>query len=210
MEVTTQIPTTLEERLKYGTELRIAASWEDFLELLPAAEYRVEYYGGEIISVMGQASDKHELIVAAIIKLISNLLDKDDAYYIYGSNLPLYAEGITKNYYNADCTVVRGQAEKKEVLPGVNATTNPVLLVEVLSPPTEQEDLSTKLHRYREMPSVQQLLFIHSTSMRVTSYTREPEQDGWLLRDFTTESESCPVLGEGDFLLSDLYRKVTF
>lgn len=210
MEATTQIPRTLEERLKYGTELRIAASWEDFLEILPAAEYRVEYYGGEIISVMGQASDNHELIVAAIIKLISNLLDKDDAYYVYGSNLPLYAEGIAKNYYNADCTVVKGQAKKKEVLPGVKATTNPILLVEVLSPSTEQEDLSTKLHHYREIPSVQQLLFIHSTSMRVTSCTREPEQGGWLLRDFTAESEVCPVLGEGGFLLRDLYRKVTF
>jgi Uma2 family endonuclease len=209
MEVTTQIPTTLEERLKYGTELRIAASWEDFLEILPAAEYRVEYYGGEIISVMGQASDNHEKLALKIGALLIAILN-EDIYECYGSNLPLYAEGITKNYYNADCTVVRGKAEKKEVLPGVNATTNPVLLVEVLSPSTEQEDLSTKLHHYREMSSVQQLLFIHSTAMRVTSYTREPEQDGWLLRDFTAESESCPVLGEGGFLLRDLYRKVTF
>ncbi len=210
MEVTTQIPTTLEERLKYGTALRIAASWEDFLEILPVAEYRVEYYGGEIISVTGQASDNHELIVAAIIKLISNLLDKDDTYYIYGSNLPLYAEGITRNYYNADCTVARGKAEKQEVLPGVKAITNPVLLVEVLSPSTEQEDLSSKLHHYREMPSVQQLLFIHSTSMRVIIYTREPEQGGWLLRDFTHKSDKCPVLDEGQFSLEDLYRKVDF
>jgi len=209
MEVATQIPLSLEERLKLGTELRMPTSWEEFLEVLPLCEYQVEYYSGEIVSIMGQASDKHELLVAAIIKLLGNLLD-DDEFYIYGSNLPIQAEGSGKHYFNADCTVVKGQAEKVEVLPGVAATTNPVLLVEVLSPSTQQEDLSTKLHHYRAMPSVQQLLFIDSTAMQVISYTRAPEQGGWLLKDFTESEDRCEVLGEEGFLLKELYKKVKF
>ena len=208
MEVATQVPLTLKERLHLGTELRVPASWEEFLELLPQCEYRVEYYGGEIVSIMGQASDKHELIVATIIRLLGNILD--DAFYIYGSNLPIQATGTNKNYFNADCTVVKGQSEKVQVLPGVSATTNPTLLVEVLSPSTQQEDLSTKLNHYRAIPSVQQLLFIDSTAVKVTSYTRLPEQGGWLLKDFTSLEDRCPVLGEEGFRLSDLYRKVAF
>ena len=207
MEVATQIPLSLEKRLKLGTELRMPASWEEFLEVLPICEYQVEYYGGEIVSIMGQASDNHELLVATIIKLLGNLLD-DDEFYIYGSNLPIQAAGSSKHYFNADCTVVKGQAEKAEVLPGVAATTNPTLLVEVLSPSTQQEDLSTKLNHYRAMPSVQQLLFIDSTAMKVTSYDRAPEQGGWLLKDFTKLDDRCPVLGAEGFRLSDLYRKV--
>ena len=207
MEVATQIPLSLEKRLKLGTELRMPASWEEFLEVLPICEYQVEYYGGEIVSIMGQASDNHELLVATIIKLLGNLLD-DDEFYIYGSNLPIQAAGSSKHYFNADCTVVKGQAEKAEVLPGVAATTNPTLLVEVLSPSTQQEDLSTKLNHYRAMPSVQQLLFIDSTAMKVTSYARAPEQGGWLLKDFTKLDDRCPVLGAEGFRLSDLYRKV--
>ncbi len=209
MEVATTIPTKLEERLEHGTELRIAASWETFLSALPECEYRVEYYGGEIISIMGQASEIHELIVATMIKLLGNMLD-DEGYNVYGSNLPLYAENSQKNYYNADCTVVKGGSEKVEVLPGTQAVTNPVLLVEVLSPSTQKEDSLTKLNHYRSISSVQQVLLIDSSSMRVVSYTRQPEQDGWLLRDFTQASDECPVLEEGHFSLEALYRKISF
>jgi Uma2 family endonuclease len=209
MEVATQIPSKLEERLKLDTELRIPASWEEFLKVLPQCEYQVEYYGGEIISIMGQASEIHELIVATIIKLLGNMLD-EKGYNVYGSNLPLYAESSQKNYYNADCTVVKGAAEKVEVLPGTPAVTNPALLVKVLSPSTQKEDSLTKLTHYLSIPSVQQVLLIDSSSMRVVSYIRQPAQDGWLLRNFTQASDECPVLEEGHFSLEALYRKISF
>ena len=207
MEVATQIPSSLEERLKLATELRMPASWEEFLEVLPQCEYQVEYYGGEIVSIMGQASDNHEKLALKIGALLLSILGEED-YDFFGSNLPIQAADSGKHYFNADCTVVKGQAEKAEVLPGVAATTNPTLLVEVLSPSTQQEDLSTKLNHYRAMPSVQQLLFIDSTAMKVTSYDRAPEQGGWLLKDFTKLDDRCPVLGAEGFRLSDLYRKV--
>ncbi len=209
MEVATTIPTKLEERLEHGTELRIAASWETFLSVLPECEYRVEYYGGEIISIMGQASEIHEKLTLKIGALLLSIL-AEESFGVYGSNLPLYAENSQKNYYNADCTVVKGRSEKVEVLPGTQAVTNPVLLVEVLSPSTQKEDSLTKLNHYRSIPSVQQVLLIDSSSMRVVSYTRQPEQDGWLLRDFTQASDECPVLEEGHFSLEALYRKVNF
>jgi Uma2 family endonuclease len=209
MEATPPIPLSLEERLKLGTELRIPVSWEEFLEVLPQCEYQVEYYGGEIVSIMGQASDNHEKLALKIGALLLSILGEED-YEFFGSNLPIQATGTNKNYFNADCTVVKGQSEKVQVLPGVSATTNPALLVEVLSPSTQQEDLSTKLHHYRSMPSVQQLLFIDSSEMKVISYTRAPEQGGWLLRDYTESEDRCEVLGEEGFLLEDLYRKVRF
>jgi len=34
MEVISKVPVTLDERLDYGEELRIRASWEEFLDLL--------------------------------------------------------------------------------------------------------------------------------------------------------------------------------
>ena len=207
MEVATQVPLTLKERLHLGTELRVPASWEAFLELLPQCEYRVEYYGGEIVSIMGQASDKHEKLALKIGALLLSILGEEE-YEFFGSNLPIQATGTGKNYFNADCTVVKGPPVQAKVLPGVAATTNPTLLVEVLSPSTQQEDLSTKLNHYRAMPSVQQLLFIDSRAMQVMSYTRQPEQGGWLLKDYSEGDDRCPVLGEEGFLLRELYRKV--
>ncbi|NBC05573.1 MAG: hypothetical protein GVY26_00085 [Bacteroidetes bacterium] len=209
METVKQIPLRLEERLKLGTELRMPTSWEEFLEVLPKCEYQVEYYGGEIVSIMGQASDNHEKLALKIGALLLSILGEED-YAFFGSNLPIQATDSNKHYFNADCTVVKGQSEKVQVLPGVSATTNPTLLVEVLSPSTQQEDLSTKLNHYRAMPSVQQLLFIDSTAVKVTSYTRLPRQGGWLLKDFTEFEDRCPVLEQEGFRLSDLYRKVVF
>ncbi len=204
MEVLHKIPLTLDERIPYGPELRIPASWDEFLEMLEECEYRIEYDEGEIISFMGYATDHHEALLAEAIRLLGNLL-LDDFYRIYGSNLALHIPGFVRKYYNADCAVVKDLPEKVVLRGEMTAVANPVLLVEILSPNTRSFDLSSKLKNYQKIPSLQQLLYIESTGYQVTSFLRSKD---WAPEVITGLGDAVPVLEEGVVLMDDLYRKV--
>ena len=110
MTVATKIPLTLEERLEYGSDFRIPASWEEFLDVLESCEYRVEYDNGEIISYMGYGTRLHEKLVGNIFWLLSNLLGRN-LYEVYPSNLAIYMPGAAKKYINADVSVFKDQVD---------------------------------------------------------------------------------------------------
>ncbi|MFQ5446959.1 MAG: Uma2 family endonuclease [Saprospiraceae bacterium] len=209
MVISAKIPVTLEERLEYGEKLIIPAGWEEFLDALEESEYRIEYDAGEIISFMGYATENHEKLVGILVRLLGNLL-KEDKFDIFGSNLALHIPGFGHRYYNADCAVVEGESEKVILRGNMTAVANPILLVEVLSPSTEDFDLGRKFRHYREIPSLQQVLFIDSTKTSVVSQTRHNGGNDWLLREFTDSNDEFPVLKEGAISVKELYRKVKF
>ncbi|HJL14877.1 MAG TPA: Uma2 family endonuclease [Sandaracinaceae bacterium LLY-WYZ-13_1] len=59
---------------------------------------------------------------------------------------------------------------------------NPRLLVEVLSPTTEDVDRGAKLAHYRRMPSVAEVLLVDSRERRAELY-RRLENGPWLIHD---------------------------
>lgn len=88
----------------------------------------------------------------------------------------------------------------------MQAVTNPVLLVEVLSATTYEYDLGHKFQKYKQMPSLQQVLYVDSSGQSVMSYLRKPEEDGWLLQEFSNATDAIPVLEHGSISLAELYR----
>jgi Uma2 family endonuclease len=208
MQTTANIPATLKERLEYGDVLRVPASWEEFLDVLETCPYRIEYDAGEILSFMGYGTEEHEKLALRIGHLLLSLLD-ESLYECYGSNLALHIPSLTPRYYNADCVAVKGDPQKVELRPGIAAIANPILIAEVLSDSTRDFDLGTKFAQYRQIPSLQQILFIESTARLVVSHTRLSERNEWLLQEFYRPADAVPILGqEGSILLKDLYRKI--
>ena len=67
MTITEKYPITLKERLELGPEEQIfEGSLEEFVALVEACEYPLEYEQGKIIA-MSIASDIHERIVANLL-----------------------------------------------------------------------------------------------------------------------------------------------
>ncbi len=204
METITRVPVTLNERLEFGPELRIPATWDEFIELLEECEYRIEYDEGEIISFMGYASEEHETLVGRIISLLDHLLTAE-SFRVGGSNLALHIPGFVRRYYNADCVVLHGSSEKILLKGNMSAVANPILIAEVLSPANREYDLNHKFKNYTKIPSLQQMLFIESTEHKVYSHLR---RDGWAPQIHLGAGASFPVLDEGYIELDELYRKV--
>lgn len=209
MEATLPLPLTLSARLDLPVALRITASWEEFLELLPDCNYRIEYDQGQIISFMGYATENHETLVGEIIQILGQIL-QDKNIRISGSNLALHVPDEQKHYFNADCTVIQGKSKKVPLRGSMYAIANPILLVEVLSATTSAYDLSHKFTAYRKIPTLQQVLFIDSERANVISQTRVKNGDAWLLREYQETEAEINILDQGTFRLTDLYAKIDF
>ena len=204
------LPLTLNERLLAPDVIRATATFADYLDFAERCQYNVEYINGEIIAI-SQASLPHESLVGKIITLLNNLYSDQDNIEVYSSNIKLFIEA-TGDSVNADVTVVRGQPDYL-CLPSGNLSTatvkNPVLIVEVLSDSTQTFDLGDKLESYKQLPSIQQILFVSQHKPWVISYTRTPNPAEWLNTSVRALTESITVL-DNTVALADIYKKFTF
>ena len=82
----------------------------------------------------------------------------------------------------------------------------PVLIVEVLSPSTDQVDRWRKVADYRGLPSVQEILVVFSDERRVEVQRRTP--DGWRVEDLIGQAEIALSCCEAPVLLEALYREL--
>ena len=207
MEVKTLMPVTIAERMEMGEELRIPASFDEFLDLLEKCEYNIEYDRGKTISFLGYGTLNHEKIIGRLMGQIGSLLN-DDKYSLYGGRLPLFIPINRKAYYNADFTIVRGIEKEVALNDKIIAISNPVLLIEVLSEPKCNFDLGGKLLSYITIPSLQQLLYFKSKEMSVWSYTKYNEAGEWLLKIYEKPEDKIKILDEGHIAMSDVYKNI--
>ena len=205
--VTLKLPMTLQERNDAPDEIRIQATWEEYLELAWQVPYNIDYYEGEIIS-MSQATDLHEQLVAQIITLFNNFLDDQPDYRVLGSNVKIcVAEGFAE--FNADLSVVKGPSDFV-VLPSGRVSTarikNPEIVVEVLSKSTKAYDQSDKLDQYRLIPSLKHILFISQEEVFARIYSRTEQPDQWFDADYRS-IDATILMGSLTLPLHKIYRK---
>ena len=87
---------------------------------------------------------------------------------------------------------------------------NPTVLVEVLSPSTENYDRGQKFQRYRALSSLVEYVLIAQDAVRVEHYARQ--HDGrWLLTEADGPEGAIHLAAIAcDLVLADVYEKVDF
>lgn len=197
---------TILEELKTKEIVCIPASEEDYLDLVSKLPFKAEYHNSEIIT-MGLASFWHETLVMSIGTILNILFSDSDEHYVLGSNSGVQIPKFEGGYYMPDVLVVKGEPIFKE-----NSTaiiTNPYIVVEVLSKATETFDLSDKLHEYKYLESLQQIIFINQKKVGVMSYLRSENPNIWLNQDFYNEDDKMQIDGK-EIAVKDIYKKVKF
>ena len=212
------MPLTFEKRAEMGVrELRIDASFDEFIRLVHACDYRLQYSDGQIISfieieektntIMGEATVTHERIVMRFGFYLTQIFGVESPYQVLGSNVKIFIAEDHKAY-NPDVAVVKGEAlEKsykynKRTLKGI---TNPHTLVEVLSDSTRRFDLSDKLRDYQLIPSLEQVIFVEQGSVWASTYIRTNAHE-W--RNIIVDSTDGQIpVGEGFISLEKIYAK---
>jgi Uma2 family endonuclease len=178
---------------------------EQYLEIERKAEFRSEYFQGEMFA-MGGGREGHNLIVLNLAAELGQQLRRRPCR-AYVSDMRVRVNA-TRMYAYPDVVVVCGQPqfldETRDTL------LNPSLIVEVLWPSTEFYDRVRKFEHYRSVESVSEYLLVSAERVRAELYTRQP--DGrWLLTTVSRMEDSLDLQSVGAHLaLADLYEKVDF
>ena len=178
---------------------------QDYLQLEETSETKHEYYQGAIYDLAG-ANMRHNIIVANVIgNLYMQLREKKCT--VVPSDLRIKVEAIGLYTY-PDVSVICGEigyADGRQ-----DTVTNPSLIIEVLSPSSENYDCGLKFQHYRTLASLQEYLLIAQDRARVELYVRQQEHQ-WLLMEFTGIDQVIPLTSIGCSLtLTAIYEKIGF
>ena len=204
------IPMTLAERGAAPDELRIPATWDEYVELAGEVPYNIEFLNGERIS-MSQATVLHEQLITQIATLFNNILDDQPDYRVLGSNVKICVSPGNAEF-NADLSIVQGEPEYVTLPSGKVSTVrvkNPEIVVEVLSKSTKAYDQSDKLDQYRLIPSLQHILFVSQEAVFARLYSRTDKPDQWIDTDYRLLTDTI-LVGELALPMQKIYRKTVF
>ena len=164
---------------------RHSHSFADYLATEEVSKVRHEFYAGEIYAMAG-GSPEHAAMAAAITASLGRQLEGTGCR-VYSSDLRVRVLATGLATY-PDVTVICGpSARDPESLTHV---TNPKLVVEVLSPGTENYDRSEKLEHYKQVPSLSAVVLVDYRAELVELWTRNG--DAWSQARFGT-GEQVPL-----------------
>ncbi len=166
-----------------------------------------EFYNGKIIKMSG-AKPVHNLIAANMITQLNFEIEKKEInYLVLTSDTKIHIERL-KSFVYPDAVVV---CEKIEMYPGSETViTNPLLIVEVLSPSTEDYDRKGKFFDYEQIPSFKEYLLVEqdiafvTASYKIAERTwQDTEADG-VAASIYLKSIDCTIS------LSKIYKGIKF
>jgi Uma2 family endonuclease len=185
------------------TTMEPPVSPEEYLLRERRAEYRSEYYEGEIVAMTG-ASRRHNLITGNAFFSIKRQL-RGGGCEVYTSDMRVRIPA-TGAYLYPDLVIACGEIQMEDET--VDTLVNPTVLMEVLSPSTERYDRGRKWELYRRIPSLQQYVLVSQDEPRIEWFTRQ--QGGlWLYAEAADSAAEVRLDSVGCTLrLADVYDGV--
>ena len=176
---------------------------EEYLALEEAAEYRSEYYQGEIFAMSGSSANHNRIARNLVIALESAFENKPCESFINDMRLLVKKNGL---YTYPNVMVVCGQI--KFVEGRTDTVTNPVVVIEILSESTQDYDRGSKFMLYRGLETLQEYILIDQTKIYVEQF-RRLEDGRWIL-DNLDQTDDLLRIESIDFKISlqQIYRNV--
>jgi Uma2 family endonuclease len=179
---------------------------EEYLELDRTSEERFEFWDGEVFCMSG-GSEEHDEIETNLLAFLKPQL-RARGCRVFSSDMRIKVPSAPPYRY-ADLSALCGEAQFVEV-DGVDALTNPTLIVEVLSPSTEAYDRGDKFTHYKSIPTLREYLLIAQHRPHVTHLFKQ--DDGTWIHAEANDLDSTIKLTSLDceLPLVEIYRGVSF
>jgi len=176
---------------------------DEYLRRELEAEYKSEYFNGEIFA-MGGATEAHVSIVTNLIAALKPQF-KNRPCRVYANDLRLRVSP-TGLYTYPDVIVVCG--ERKFYEKQKDTLFNPTVIIEVLSKSTQDYDRGQKFEHYRALDSLQEYITVAQDRVHVEHYARQND-NRWLLTEMNASDAvlRLPSLG-CEILLTDVYEDI--
>jgi Uma2 family endonuclease len=178
---------------------------EAYLSLEERAEFKSEYYQGEIFSMAG-ASLNHNRIVRNLLVGLSRAVAQQP-YEVFANDVKVWIPQA--NAYTYPDVLLLAEppqfAEKRN-----DTVTNPLIIIEVLSDSTKDFDRSGKFELYRTLPSLREYILVHQDKIQLEQFIKQSEKQ-WLMREYDTEETALEFTNVPiQVTLADMYAKVDF
>lgn len=155
-------------------------TYEDYRRFEETTNAKHEYLRGQILAMAG-GTPEHAALATAVIGLLERQLAGRPCYP-FSSDLRVRVRATGLATY-PDVTVICGDLERDPDDP--NAAINPTVLVEVLSPSTEEYDRGEKFAHYRKIPPLREYLLVSHRERRIERWSRQGTDD-WELQSAGT------------------------
>lgn len=177
-------------------------SIREYLEMENEAIEKHEYYKGEIFAMSG-AGNRHNIISVNIIVSLGNSL-KGKSCQPYGSDMRIHIPGNTLFTY-PDISVISGDillSNEDE-----NTSTNPTIIIEILSPSTRNYDRGIKFMLYRSIPTLKEYILVETESIHIEQFGIN--KDGlWQLKEYSNKTDQLILESVGvTLVLADVYER---
>jgi Uma2 family endonuclease len=178
---------------------------QEYLACERAAEYKHEYYEGEVRAMAG-ASMAHNYIVANVITEVGHLL-KGNGCAILPSDMRTCTPEETAYMY-PDAVIICGAPETVDNR--FDTLKNPVAIFEVLSPSTSNHDRTKKFQFYQQIPSFREYILIDSMTPFV-EVRRRQQMNVWHSEAITDPGGYFFISSiRHGVLMEEIYRNVQF
>jgi Uma2 family endonuclease len=158
-----------------STARRLHHTYDQYLEVERLSSVRHEFVDGEIYAMAG-GTPEHGILAARMTALLAAGLPT--GCHVASSDVKLFIEATGLATY-PDVSVVCGPLVR--AAHDALAVTNPLLLVEITSPSTEDYDRGEKLSHYRQLASLRTILLVAHASRRIT--VLQNDSGAWTTRD---------------------------
>jgi Uma2 family endonuclease len=142
------------------------ATYVDYLAAEQTSECRHEFFDGAIVAMAG-GSDEHNAIAARLTRVLGNRETGHCRYYT--SDQRFWIESRRRGRY-ADGSIICGPPAHPAH--DEQATVNPTVVIEVLSPTSEGSDDGDKRSDFQSLASVQAYVLVAQDQRRVKVYRR--------------------------------------
>lgn len=185
---------------------------EEYFALDERSEEKLEFHNGNIITMSGGTTNHGEIAARIIAMLILAIDEKaecrpNEPFRVYTSDVKIQIPAYHKFVY-PDAAVVSKEPEYYQNRR--DTITNPLLLVEVLSPSTKQYDRKGKFMEYRTLPSFSEYVLIEQDRPMVTTFFRN-EAGHWEDADVSGLEQSVRLRSiDCEIPLARIYKNINF
>lgn len=174
---------------------------EEYFALEEELDQKFEYIAGEIFNMAG-GSVNHGLI-SKNATLSLDIGNRNKPCTVFNSDVKLYISDVD-NYFYPDAMMLCEAGEISE-----NHVQNPQIIIEVLSPSTEDYDHGKKFTFYRLIKSLKTYIMLHQDKPLAEVHQRNPD-NSWLMKEYDGLDTVIPVSEGISLAMVDLYRQVKF
>ncbi|WP_373513172.1 Uma2 family endonuclease [Persicitalea sp.] len=210
-------------------------SQEEYFEILEKSEVKLEYRAGEIYTMWGEpieerdgqlvtaesglplfppnndimavsgAKPPHNIIAANLIGEFFDCL-KRQGCYVYSSDQLVRIEACDRNAF-PDLAIVCEEPKYTKTKQGLDALTNPYIVIEILSKSTESYDRGEKYECYQTLESLKEYVLVSTKKRKIEVFARNTPHE-WTLRIYDEENPLVKI-GDCEIELADIYRMVS-